>query len=116
MARTTTTKLSARDRARAAKAKLDAAGRDHHKLVEDAVTGFYEADDAREAALAAIAAADAARGAAITTLSGLNESVTRIASLTCLDPSEVRKLKRTTPSPDADQGANVAVDPGASAS
>ncbi len=117
MPRTTTTKLSARDRARAAKAKLDAADRDHQKRVEDAVITFYEADDARDAATEAMAAADTARAAAITTLSELKESITRIASLTGLDPSEVRKLKRTTPSPDtdADPAADVAVDPAASA-
>ncbi len=117
MPRTTTTKLSARDRARAAKATLDAAERDHQKRVEDAVVGFYEADDAREAATDAVAAAETARAAAITTLSELKESITRIASLTGLDPSEVRKLKRTAPGPDtdADLGEDVAVDPAASA-
>lgn len=49
MARTSTTKISARDRARAARAKLDADERDHQKLVEDGVVAYYEAEDAREA-------------------------------------------------------------------
>ncbi len=68
----------------------------------DVTDTFYEADDARDAATEAMAAAETARAAAITTVSELKESITRIASLTGLDPSEVRKLKRTTPSPDTD--------------
>lgn len=95
MARTSTTKISARDRARAAKAKLDADERDHQKLVEDGVIAYYEAEDAQEAAVDALAAAETARAAAVNTLSELSETVSRIAILTGLDASEVRKLKRT---------------------
>jgi phage terminase small subunit len=102
MARTSTTKISARERARAAKAKLDAEERDHRKLVEDAVVIYYESEDARDAAHEALAAAETARAAAVNTLSDLGESVARIASLTGLDPSEVRKLKRTASTPDKD--------------
>lgn len=99
MARTSTTKLSARERARAAKAKLDADDRDHQKLIEDAVIAYYEAEDARQAAVDALASAETTRATAVHTLSALNESVTRIAGLTGLDTSEVRKLKRTEPNP-----------------
>jgi DNA-directed RNA polymerase specialized sigma24 family protein len=95
MARTSTTKISARERARAAKARLDAEERDHQKLVEDAVVSYYEGEDARDAAHEALAAAETGRAAAVNALSELGESVTRIASLTGLDASEVRKLKRT---------------------
>jgi DNA-directed RNA polymerase specialized sigma24 family protein len=102
MARTSTTKISARERARAAKAKLDAEERDHQKLVEDAVVSYYEGEDARDAAHEALAAAETARAAAVNALSELGESVTRIASLTGLDASEVRKLKRTASTPDKD--------------
>lgn len=52
-ARTSTTKVTARERARAAKAVLDAERRDHEKAVEDATTTYYEAQDARDAATAA---------------------------------------------------------------
>lgn len=102
MARTSTTKISARERARAAKAKLDAEERDHQKLVEDAVVSYYEGEDARDAAHEALAAAETARAAAVNTLSELGESVTRIASLTGLDATEVRKLKRTASTTDKD--------------
>ncbi len=108
MARTSTTRLSARERARAAKAKLDADERDHQKLVEDGVIAYYEAEDAREAAVDAMEAAETARAAAVNTLSELNESVTRIASLTGLDASEVRKLKRTASTSDKDDGSTTA--------
>ncbi len=102
MARTSTTKISARERARTAKAKLDAEERDHHKLVEDAVVSYYEGEDARDAAHEALATAETARAAAVNALSELGESVTRIASLTGLDASEVRKLKRTATTPNKD--------------
>lgn len=101
-------KISARERARAAKARLDAEERDHQKLVEDAVVSYYEGDDARDAAHEALAAAETARAAAVNTLAELGESVTRIASLTGLDATEVRKLKRTATTPDKDgDGAAV---------
>ena len=102
MARTSTTKISARERARAARAKLDAEERDHQKLVEDAVVSYYEGEDARDAAHEALAAAENARAAAVNVLSELGESVTRIASLTGLDATEVRKLKRTASTTDKD--------------
>ena len=102
MARTSTTKISARERARAAKAKLDAEERDHQKLVEDAVVSYYEGEDARDAAHEALAASENARAAAVNVLSELGESVTRIASLTGLDATEVRKLKRTASTTDKD--------------
>jgi hypothetical protein len=53
VARTSTTKVTARERARAAKAVLDAERRDHEKSVEDATTTYYEAQDARDAAITA---------------------------------------------------------------
>lgn len=95
MARSGTGKVSARERARAAKAKLDAQQRDHEKLVEDAVTAYYDADDQRTAALAALTAADDGRAAAVTTLVELNEAPQRIAALVGLSTTEIRKLRRT---------------------
>ncbi len=62
MARTSTTKVTARERARAAKAVLDAERRDHEKAVEDATTTYYEAQDARDTAITALEAADTACG------------------------------------------------------
>lgn len=110
MALTSTTMISARDRARAAKAKLDADERDHQKLVEDGVIAYYEAEDAREAAVEALAAAETARAAAVNTLSELSETVSRIAILTGLDASEVRKLKRTAGTTDKTADGAAAAD------
>lgn len=96
MARTSTTKVTARERARAAKAVLDAERRDHEKSVEDATTTYYEAQDARDAAMAALEDADTARGAAVQTLLDLGEPPARVAVLVGLSVAEVRKLRRTT--------------------
>jgi len=95
MARTSTTKVTARERARAAKAVLDAERRDHEKAVEDATTPYYEAQDARDTAMAALEDADTARGAAVQALLDLGEPPTRVAVLVGLTATEVRKLKRT---------------------
>jgi len=95
MARTSTTKVTARERARAAKAVLDAERRDHEKAVEDATTTYYEAEDARDAAMAALEDADTARGAAVQSLLDLGEPPARVAVLVGLTAAEVRKLRRT---------------------
>ncbi len=95
MARTSTTKVTARERARAAKAVLDAERRDHEKAVEDATTTYYEAVDARDAAVTALEEADTARGAAVQSLLDLGEPPARVAVLVGLTAAEVRKLKRT---------------------
>ena len=94
MARTSTTKVTARERARAANAVLDAELRDHEKSVEDATTMYYEAEDARDAALAALEEADTARGAAVQALLDLGEPPAHVAVLVGLTATEVRKLKR----------------------
>jgi len=96
VARTSTTKVTARERARAAKAVLDAERRDHEKSVEDATTTYYEAQDARDAAMAALEDADTVRGAAVQTLLDLGEPPARVAVLVGLSLAEVRKLRRTT--------------------
>ncbi len=96
MARTSTTKVTARERARAAKAVLDAERRDHDKAVEDATTTYYEAQDARDTAITTLEAADTARSAAVQTLLDLGEPPARVAVLVGLTTTEVRKLKRAT--------------------
>jgi len=96
VARTSTTKVTARERARAAKAVLDAERRDHEKSVENATTTYYEAQDARDTAIAALEDADTARGAAVQSLLDLGEPPARVAVLVGLSVAEVRKLRRTT--------------------
>jgi len=106
VARTSTTKVTARERARAAKAVLDAERRDHEKSVEDATTTYYEAQDARDTAMAALEDADTARGAAVQTLLDLREPPARVAVLVGLSVAEVRKLRRTTTTADDNDNDN----------
>ncbi len=112
MARTSTTKVTARERARAAKAVLDAERRDHEKAVEDTTT-YYEAEDARDTAITALEAADTARGVAVQALLDLGEPPARVAVLVGLTAAEVRKLKRSTTAEDTTQNSE-ATDPSAS--
>jgi len=73
---------------------------DHEKAVEDATTTYYEAQDARDTAMAALEDADTARGAAVQSLLDLGEPPARIAVLVGLSVAEVRKLRRTTTTAD----------------
>ncbi len=109
MARTSTTKVTARERARAAKAVLDAERRDHEKAVEDATTTYYEAQDARDAAAAALKDADTARGSAVQALLDLGEPPARVAALVGLSAADVRKLKRTAAAEDSNENSEQEV-------
>ena len=100
MARTSTTKVTARERARAAKAVLDAERRDHEKAVEDA----------RDAAMAGLEDADTARGAAVQSLLDLGEPPARVAVLVGLTAAEVRKLKRTAAAEDSNENSKEEVE------
>jgi len=110
MARTSTTKVTARERARAAKAVLDAERRDHEKAVEDATTTYYEAQDARDAAITALEDADTARGVAVQSLLDRGEPPARVAVLVGLTAAEVRKLKRTAAAEDSTESSGQAVE------
>ncbi len=77
----TGTAASAREKARSAKAALDAARVEHDKKVEDAATGYYSAIEQAEAAQAALAAATTARAAALVTLIELGEPNETIEAL-----------------------------------
>ncbi len=109
MARTSTTKVTARERARAAKAVLDAERRDHEKAVEDATTTYYEAQDDCDTAITALEAADTARGVAVQSLLDLGEPPAHVAVLVGLSAAEVRKLKRTAAAEDSTKNSQAVV-------
>lgn len=78
----------ARERARAAKRRVDAERAERDKLIEDAATAYYES-------AAIIDEATAQMHAAVNTLlNDLQEPVSRVATLLDLDPKELGKLKK----------------------
>lgn len=78
----------ARERARAAKRRVDAERAERDRLIEDAATAYYES-------AAIIDDATAQMHAAVNTLlNDLQEPVSRVATLLDLDPKELNKLKK----------------------
>lgn len=86
--------LSARARARRAKAELDAQRAETDRQIVDAATEFYEGAEARDAALAAVATAEQRRVDAVSRLSELGQSVNDIAALCGITVKDVRELKK----------------------
>lgn len=97
--------MSARARARQAKAELDAQRAEQDRLIVDAATEFYEAAEATAAAQAALVAAEQKQTEAVARLVELGQTDTQIATLCGLNVKEVRDLRRratpATPTPTA---------------
>ena len=87
-------KVTARERARLAKATLDAERATREKRIEDAATKFYVAADQRDGALAKVSEAESAMSRAIASLVTHDETVERIAALCGIQTSEVRRLRK----------------------
>jgi uncharacterized iron-regulated protein len=87
-------KVTARERARLAKATLDAERATREKRIEDAATEFYVAADQRDGALAKVSEAESAMSRAIASLVTQDETVERIAALCGIQTSEVRRLRK----------------------
>jgi hypothetical protein len=87
-------KVTARERARLAKATLDAERASREKRIEDAATQFYAAADQRDGALAKVTEAESAMSRAIASLVTQDETVERIATLCGIQASEVRRLRK----------------------
>ena len=87
-------KVTARERARLAKATLDAERATREKRIEDAATEFYAASDQRESALVKVSEAESAMSTAIASLVTQDETVERIAALCGIQASEVRRLRK----------------------
>lgn len=86
--------MSARARARQAKAELDAQRAEQDRLIVDKTTEFYEAAEALAAAQAAAAAAEQQRSTAVARLVEIGQTETQIATLCGLTAKEVRDLRR----------------------
>lgn len=86
--------MSARARARQAKAELDAQRAEQDRLIVDAATEFYEAAEALVAAHAAAFAAEESRTASVVRLVELGQTETQIATLCGIPAKEVRELRR----------------------
>src|SRR5664280_56056 len=105
--------VAARERARLAKIERYADRAAREARIEDAVTEFYLAADAYEAALAAAATARAAMAGQVATLIGeLKEPVSGAAVLCGITAAQVRALRKeaTTAAGDANTAATEAGD------
>lgn len=94
--------MSARARARKAKAELDAKRAERDRKIVDAATEFYEGAEAWDAAQAAVAAAERQRIEAVAKLVELGQTTDEIAALCGLGAKEVRELRKAAgskPSP-----------------
>lgn len=89
--------MSARARARQAKAQLDAQRAEQDRLVLDATTAFYEAVEALADARAAVVATEQRRAGSVAKLAGLGQTDDHIATLCGITAKEVRDARRLTP-------------------
>lgn len=96
MSVTASSTITARQRARHARASLTADRAARDKRIEDATTAVYAALDARDTALAQVAAAEAGLRQALAGLREENEPLANIAALCGLPESEVRRLLPAT--------------------
>ena len=85
---------TARQRARAAKAKLDAQRAQRDKRIEDQAVTWYGLVDQISDAQAAIATARAAQAAVVGALTGEDVTVDQAAALLGIDAGEVRALRK----------------------
>lgn len=97
------TKVSARERAREAKARRDAERVARDKEILAAAQSFYEASDAAETARDALEEAESAKAQVIEQLGTLGEQTAAIAQLCSISESEVRALRKRTKSTSKDR-------------
>lgn len=94
MATKNTGPVSARQRARAAKAKLDADRKARDKRVEEQATEWYQLEDTIAQAQAAVEEARAQQASVVVALGEENVSVDDAAELLGIEPGEVRALRK----------------------
>lgn len=97
MARTAD-RITARERARAARTALDAARERRDTQIEEAAAQFFEASDEIDEVRRSLDALDERRRDAVAALVGLKEPPARIVALLGIDSAEYRRLSpgRTT--------------------
>ena len=91
---TTNGKTAARERAREAKAKVDAARVEKDKLIEEQATAYYLGSDEHDKALAAAGEAETKMAAAVLALGDLDVPVQTVATLCGVDARRVRQLRK----------------------
>lgn len=104
MARTSKS-VSARERARAARLRVDQDRAERDRKIEDAAARFFVAADKRAAIVAQLDALDADAGEAVRDLLDLGESQARTAALLDIDAREVRRLRAISPATAPADGA-----------
>lgn len=101
-------KVSARDRARAARARLDADRAARDRRIEESATAYYAGLEAREAAEAAAREAETAMAGAVAALLGEGESIERVAALCDTTEADVRRLRRLAATDEPSAGSLAA--------
>ncbi len=91
--------MSARARARKAKAELDARRAEQDRRILDATTEFYDAAESRAAAQDSLAAAVDAQAASVSKLVELGQTIDEIAVLCGIPQKEVRELRKSRRAP-----------------
>ena len=91
-------RVSARDRARMAKAQMDAARAEQDRQILAATEAWYTAVDAEQDARAALELAGQDKAAAVAQLTALGQTIDTIASLCGIDAKEVRALRKVSTS------------------
>lgn len=111
----TTTRTSARERARARRLELDAARARRDEQLEEAAAQFYDAVDECETLAAQIEQAEQSKSSAIQALLDLDEKPDRIMALLDIDAAELRRLRPRTsrPASRTPRAADVVDDAGA---
>ena len=94
--------LDARERARAARLRLDQEREERDRAIEEVAAEFFTADDARTDLLRQLAAIESTMATSVERLRDLGESTQRITGLLDLDAKEVRRLLTLSPANDAD--------------
>lgn len=102
-----TTKVDARRRARERKAILDAEHAEHDTKIEEATVAYFEAQGYLEDLQAQLSDARKATARAVLDLLELGETFDRVATLTDLRATDVRRMRREATKTNADAAADV---------
>lgn len=102
----TGSKITARERARAARLRIDAEREARDRAIEEAAAGFFESSDRRDALAAELTAVERDMGERLDALAELGENAKRIGELLELPAPEQRRLRAlTTVTPGADDAS-----------
>ena len=89
-------KITARDRARAARLRIDAEREARDRQLEEEAAGFFDLADRREALALELAQLESSMGERLNAISDLGENAKRIGALLDVEPAEQRRLRALT--------------------